>query len=248
MIATNSRASMSEEPSITRPEKLSGIRDRQLAEITGHKFFLLFVFLLGYLIFYPYTQNNRWGYYAFRMLAIAITLLSVYAISFRRSLVFVGMALAVPALVEHLRIVQWDASVRSILTISLTLAFDAFIIVIIFRRVFVHGKPNSETISGALCIYLLVGFGFASIYRLLAVVQPHAFYLNPTTNLHADPNRFDLIYYSFGTMTSLGSAGIIPISDQARSLTVIEAVLGVLYLAVLISRLVGTYRTVTHES
>jgi hypothetical protein len=43
-------------------------------------------------------------------------------------------------------------------------------------------------------------------------------------------------------MTSLGAAGIIPVSDQARSLSVIEAILGVLYLAVLISRLVGAYR------
>jgi hypothetical protein len=232
----------------TRSEKLSEIRDRQGPTISGHKFFLLFVFLLGYLIFYPYTQNNNWGYYTFRVFAIAITLLSVYAISFRRSLVFIGMALAIPALMEHLRLTQWDASARSLVTIALTLAFDAFIIVVIFRRVFVHGQPNSETISGALCIYLLVGFGFASLYRLLAMLQPHAFYFDPVTNLHTDPNRFDLIYYSFGTMTSLGAAGITAVSDQARSLTVIEAVLGVLYLAVLISRLVGAYHAVSRES
>lgn len=241
-------APMPEKLLTTRPEKLSDNGDRRFSKITGHKFFLLFVFLLGYLIFYPYTQNNSWGYYTFRVFAIAITLLSVYAISFRRSLVFIGMALAVPAMMEHLRLTQWDASARSLTTIALTLAFDTFIIAIIFRRVFVHGQPNSETISGALCIYLLVGFGFASLYRLLATLQPHAFYLDPLTNLHADPNRFDLIYYSFGTMTSLGAAGITAVSDQARSLTVIEAVLGVLYLAVLISRLVSAYRTVSRDS
>lgn len=239
---------MSEKMSTTRPEKMPEIGDQQHSKITGHKFFLLFVFLLGYLIFYPYTQNNSWGYYTFRVFAIAITLLSIYAISFRRSLVFIGMALAIPALVGHLRLTQWDASARSLVTIALTLAFDTFIIVVIFRRVFVHGQPNAETISGALCIYLLVGFGFASIYRLLAMLQPHAFYFDPVTNLHADPNRFDLVYYSFGTMTSLGAAGITPVSDQARSLTVIEAILGVLYLAVLISRLVGAYHTVSRDS
>jgi hypothetical protein len=232
----------------TRPEKLSEVGGRRLSKITGHKFFLLFVFLLGYLIFYPYAQNNSWGYYTFRVFAIAITLLSIYAVSFRRSLVFIGLALAVPALVGHLRLTQWDASARSLATLALTLVFDTFIIVVIFRRVFVHGQPNTETISGALCIYLLVGFGFASIYKLLAILQPHAFYFDPMTNLHADPNRFDLVYYSFGTMTSLGAPGITAVSDQARSLTVIEAVLGVLYLAVLISRLVSAYRTVSRES
>jgi hypothetical protein len=239
---------MPEKMPTTRPEKLSEVGNGRFSKITAHKFFLLFVFLLGYLIFYPYTQNNSLGYYTFRVFAIAITLLSVYAISFRRSLVFIGIALAVPALVEHLRLTQWDASARSLATIVLSIAFDAFIIVVIFRRVFVHGQPTSEAISGALCIYLLIGFGFASIYRLLATLQPHAFYLDPLTNLHTGPNRFDLIYYSFGTMTSLGAAGITAVSDQAKSLTVIEAVLGVLYLAVLISRLVSAYRTVSPDS
>jgi len=69
---------------------------------------------------------------------------------------------------------------------------------------------------------------------------------------HAPSNLFrlpqnlswtSLIYYSFGMMTQLGAAGITAVSDQARSLSVIEAILGQLYLAVLISRLVGAYRT-----
>jgi hypothetical protein len=231
----------------TRPEKLLEIRDRQVSAITGHKFFLLFVFLLLYLILYPYTQSKGVAYYALRVLGIGITLLSVYAISFRRSLVFVGVALAIPTLMEHLRIVQWDTSAGSMLSIALTLAFDTFIIVVIFRRVFVHKQPTAETIYGALCIYLLVGLGFASIYTLLAAVQPHAFYLDPTTSLNATLNRFDLIYYSFGTMTCLGAPGIVAVSNQARSLSLIEAILGVMYLAVLISRLVGARAKVAGE-
>jgi hypothetical protein len=247
MIGVKFSGRMPENPMTTRPEKLLEIRDRKVSAITGHKFFLLFVFLLLYLILYPYTQNKGVAYYAFRVLAIGITLLSVYAVSFRRSLVFVGMALAIPTLMEHLRIDHWDASAASTLTIALTLAFDAFIIIVIFRRVFVHKQPTAETIYGALCIYLLVGFGFASIYKLLAIMQPHAFYLDPTTSLNTTLNRFDLIYYSFGTMTCLGASGIVAVSNQARSLSIIEAILGVLYLAVLISRLVGTHGRATGE-
>ena len=77
---------------------------------------------------------------------------------------------------------------------------------------------------------------------MLATFQPNAFYLDPHTNLHATPDHFDFVYYSFGTMTSLGAAGITPVSGQARSITIVEAILGVLYLAVLITRLMGTYR------
>ena len=134
-----------------------------------------------------------------------------------------------------------NASALSILTIALSLAFDTFIIVVLFRRVFVRGHANSETIFGALCIYLLVGLGFGSIYSLMATVQPHAFFMSPDVNLHAIPNRYDLIYYSFGTLTCLGATGITAVSDQVRSLSLIEAILGVLYLAVLISRLMGAY-------
>lgn len=208
-----------------------------------HRFFLLFIFLLGYLICYPYAQGSTAGYVTFRVLAVAITLLSVYAVSFRRGLVIVGLALAIPAVLEHLRVFRADASAVSLLNICLTLAFDAFIIVVIFRRVFIHGRSNSEAIFGALCIYLLVGFSFGEIYGLLGRLQAHAFYLDPATNLHVTPDRFDFIYYSFATMTSLGAAGITAVSDQARSLSVIESLLGLLYLAVLISRLMGAYRS-----
>lgn len=231
----------------TRPEKLIEIRDRQVSAITGHKFFLLFVFLLLYLILYPYTHNQGVAYYSLRVLGIAITLLSVYAVSFRRSLVFAGMVLAIPALVEHFRIAKLDASAASILTTSLTIAFDTFIVVVIFRRVFVHKQPTAETIYGALCVYLLVGLGFSSIYAFLAAVQPHAFYLDPALNLNGTLNRFDFIYYSFGTMTCLGATGIAAVSNQARSLSLIEAILGVFYLAVLISRLVGARTKTTGE-
>lgn len=77
---------------------------------------------------------------------------------------------------------------------------------------------------------------------MLAAFQPNAFYLDPRTNLHATPDRFDFIYYSFGTMTSLGAAGITAVSSQARPISVLKAILGVLYLAVLIARLMGAYR------
>ena len=113
---------------------------------------------------------------------------------------------------------------------------------VIFRHVFAKEQSNSETIFGALCIYLLVGFSFASAYGMVATFQPNAFYLDPRTNLHIVPDRFDFIYYSFGTMTSLGAAGITPVSPQARSVSVLKAILGVLYLAVLIARLMGAYR------
>jgi uncharacterized membrane protein len=66
--------------------------------------------------------------------------------------------------------------------------------------------------------------------------------MDPVANLHTVPNRFDFVYYSFATMTSVGATGMTAVSAPARSFAVIEAIIGVLYLAVLIARLIGGYR------
>jgi hypothetical protein len=212
-----------------------------LRSLARHKFFLLFLFLLSNLILYPYVQNGGFAYFAFRVIGSAAILIAVYAIRLRRTLLVVALLLAVPALAERMLILHADAGLLSILNVVLSFVFDAFIVVVIFRRVFANERPDSEAIFGSLCIYLLLGFAFASLYGMVAVIQPKAFYLDPLTNLHAIPNRFDFIYYSFATMTSLGAAGVVAVSAPARSLSVIEALLGVLYLAVLIARLIGAY-------
>jgi hypothetical protein len=213
-----------------------------IAMLSEHRFFVLFLFLLASLILYPYAQHSGFGYWAFRFVGSAVILVSVYAVSFRRTLVIFALALAIPALVQRLRLLRADASTLSVLNIVLSFAFDVFIVVIIFRRVFANERPNSETIFGAVSIYLLLGFSFAGIYGMVNTLQPNAFYLNPLVNWHTAPDRFDFIYYSFGTISTLGATGMTAVSPQARSVAVIEAILGILYLAVLISRLVGAYR------
>ena len=207
----------------------------------GHRFLLLFLFLLATLIAYPYAENSRFGYFAFRALGTMVIALSVYVLSFRRVLAVVAFFLAIPALVQHL--LHPDlAGFLPVLNLLLSFAFDLWIVVAIFHRVFAKALITSETIFGALCIYLLNGVSFASIYGLVSDLQPKAFFLDPASNTHTVLTRFDFIYYSFGMMTQLGAAGITAVTDQARSLSVIEAILGQLYLAVLISRLVGAYR------
>lgn len=212
-------------------------------EGTKGAFFALFLLLLGYLILYPYGRNTGLPFLILRVFGIALMALSIYAVSFRRAYVWIALSLAVPALAERLFLNSEHIGALSIASISFGFLFDVFIIVVLFQRVFMTDEPTKELIFGALCIYLLVGFGFSSIYGMLVTVQPHAFYLEPAVNAHSIPDRLDLIYYSFATATCVGAAGIMPASTQARSISVIEALLGVLYLAVLISRLLNSYQT-----
>jgi hypothetical protein len=215
---------------------------------SSQRYFFLFLSLLTALIIYPYAENHHFGYYAFRIMGSAAIVFCVYAASFRRSLVIIAIALSIPAFAQRVLNLSVDDSALSILNIMLSFAFDAFIVIVIFRRVFGPARPTAQTIYGALCIYLLMGFGFASVYGMITLLDPHAFYLNPVVNTHAVPNRLDFIYYSYATITSLGGTGVTPVSGEARSVTVIEALVGVLYLAVLISRLVGAYRHPSNEA
>ena len=149
------------------------------SDVSSHRFFFLFLFLLAALILYPYAEGSRIGYYTLRFLGTAVIFLSVYAVSFRRRLLVFALVLAVPAFYLRIVVPKINPTSFSIVNMVLSFAFDVFIVVTIFRRVFSKEQANSETIFGALCIYLLVGFSFASVYGMVAAFQPKAFYLDP---------------------------------------------------------------------
>ncbi len=102
-------------------------------------------------------------------------------------------------------------------------------------------RVSAETICGAICVYLLLGLTWTAAYSILFTLQHGSFFVAPTHDANGVLTVLDLLYFSYVTLTALGYGDITPITSQARSLAFLEAVTGVLYLAVLISRLVGLY-------
>jgi Ion channel len=221
---------------------MAGMHNTKESAFGKHRFFFLFVFLLATLILYPFAEGSRLGLFIFRAIGSIAIIASIYAAKSHRFLLVFIILLAIPAIFHRMLLSKSDVSLLFILSNILSLLFDVLIVVILFRRIFQVGRPNSETIFGALCLYLLMGFSFSSVYGMVAALQPKAFFMDPQFNVHTTLSRFDCIYYSFGTITSLGAAGIVPVTAQARSVSILEAVLGILYLAVLIARLMGAYR------
>lgn len=216
--------------------------ERRLRRIPfAGRFALLFFFLLSSIVFAPFAETGGLGYYTFRVVGAVVILLTVWAVTFSRGLLILVVALAIPSIVQHLFLHPQTVGVLPFINRVLAIGFDLLIILIISRHIFYTKEPSSETIFGALCIYLLVGFTFASIYSAIFNRLPNAFYLSPTVNVHTVPDRFDFIYLSFGTLTELGTPGIAVVAPIARSATLLEAIVGVLYLAVLISRLINAY-------
>ncbi len=121
--------------------------------------------------------------------------------------------------------------------LGLLAAFCAYASVIILIYLLKAKKVTTDMILGAICTYFLIGLMWGTLYALIESFLPGSF----TTGGGPSPDRFDLIYYSFVTLTTLGFGDISPISVPARSLTTVEAVMGQIYLAVLVARLVGLH-------
>jgi hypothetical protein len=208
------------------------------------KFVFLFAFLLVQLLVYPYAGSGATISLWFRLLNVLIALSSVYAVSFRRVTWIIALVFAAPLLLDPFILHEITMSKLQLVRSGMYVAFDAFIIVAVFKRVFRRDEATSDAIYGAVSIYLLAGFAFSRMYSILVAFQHDAFYLDPTLNHRTLPVQPDFIYYSFLTMTSLGAAGISPVSDQARSLSIVQSLLGILYLGVLVSRLIATYKPI----
>ena len=104
-------------------------------------------------------------------------------------------------------------------------------------------RVSSREVSASLCTYILLGVWFYAAYSLLSPNDFHpALSETELDDLHKQrTERPDLFYYSFVTLTSLGYGDVTPVSQTARSLSILEVVLGQFYLAVLIARQVGLY-------
>jgi hypothetical protein len=101
---------------------------------------------------------------------------------------------------------------------------------------------TTDKVFGAVAAYVLIAFTFASLFGLLQQIQPHSFHASP---VHAPDEHLDwptMMYFSFTVLTSTGFGEITPVTRMARSLIIIEQVLGVMYVAFLVARLANLYR------
>jgi hypothetical protein len=108
---------------------------------------------------------------------------------------------------------------------------------VIAKAVFGSGRVTWHRIQGAVVLYLNCALFFFTIYRLLDVLAPNSFNGLPATSAEHGSGAA-LLYFSFSTLTTLGFGDIAPVHPMARSLANLEAVLGQLYPATLLARLV----------
>jgi hypothetical protein len=179
---------------------------------------------------------------------LALVLLTgVAALSWRNAVVRLFILAALGNIAVRLaNLVLPDATLRLADTL-LTMTGLALLAALVLWQVFLPGRIDLYRILGAIAAYLLIGMLFAQVFRLIAEWAPGAFLL------HGAPRDYDTLaplfrYYSFVTLTTLGFGDLSPVHPLARSMTVLEALIGVLYPAVLIARLVSLERPEPHPA
>ena len=101
------------------------------------------------------------------------------------------------------------------------------------------GAVDADRLMGSLCVYMLLGMLWAVYYALVEMIDPGAFhYAVPTADIQPASH---FLYYSFVTLTTLGYGDVVPVSPLVRTPAYLEAVVGQVYLTVLVASLVGRH-------
>ena len=122
--------------------------------------------------------------------------------------------------------------------VPIVTACAAGILIYVFRR----SAVTLDGIFAAIAAYLLIAFAFAYCYLFLVMSKPESFrFPEPIAGISDPGLDSSMMYFSFVTLATLGYGDILPYSEAARMLAVIEAVVGQFYVAVIVALLVSKF-------
>ena len=168
----------------------------------------------------------------------AVLLAAIYAISQKKRDTVIALALAIPTLLTF-----WMRDITSGVALKIASEvfgglFFGFTITVLVRFILNSPKITRHVIYAALIGYLLMGMMWASIYELIDTIHPGSFSL---VQGWLDNPRLIYLYFSYVTLTTLGYGDITPLTAEAYSISILEAIIGQIYITVLIARLVGMH-------
>ena len=210
-----------------------------LRKARQYRFLNLLAALLLLMLLFPVFARHVG---ATRFLGLAFTVLLIAGVAASgetRKRLLTAMVIGAPMLVAAWGASLSDAILLRVLSQAGAVLFYVFLLRIVLRAVFSHERVEADTLYGAACGYLLIGMAWTSVYAVVVLAVPDAL-VGPA--ITAPPTWPDLMYFSFATLTTLGYGDMVPATGGTRSLAIVEAATGVLYIAIVVARLVGLYR------
>jgi hypothetical protein len=198
---------------------------------------LLAVQLLGVLL-YPFMDESPVGRAALSSFALVVLFLAVRTVRATPALVWVSVLLGLPIVVLTILEVADPTNPTVVLWSSvLHAAFYAYTSFALLRYMFLDRFVTRDELWATGATFTVVAWAFAYMFMAIQVLWPGSF----TAALDADAPRtwFELLFLSFTNLTSVGLSDIAPVLPHARSWVMIEQVAGLMYVALVISRIVG---------
>lgn len=207
---------------------------------------VLLISLLAFIGLYPLMLGEIAARVAGGTVLAAILVSSAVTASPSRALRGVGVVLAVLTVGLQAEWLETHSRTVEASYVTVLALFFLYTALVIFRHVLSFGPVYADRVHAALSVYILLALAWACIYALIEIVSPGAFSIVAVaTDATARPQGAfllgDMLHLSIATLTSTGYGDITPIAPFARSMSQLEQLLGVFYIAVLISRLVGIY-------
>ncbi|MBN1199669.1 MAG: hypothetical protein JXA23_09980 [Bacteroidales bacterium] len=206
---------------------------------------LLLVSLITIILSSPFLEDYRSGGLISLFLLSVSTFLCLLILSVHRRIFWAMVIISILTIgteVFHLFFPSSILSTVQYFNLSVLIFLFAGIL---FYTIMTLKSLSFSDLSNAISIYLLLGIGFGFLYSFIEKIHPGSI-------SSATPGNYeisgDMIYYSFSVLTTVGFGDMTPLGKVAKVLAMSEAVLGVLYIAIMIGRLVGISTSEKHKN
>jgi voltage-gated potassium channel len=201
----------------------------------------LLVALVVLLISAPFVEELEGGHLILSVLFSLVLLAAVFAVANRKRSLVIALVLAVPAIIARWISYFRPDQVHPSVFLVCALVLLAFVIGHLLYFILHAPVVTVEVLCASIAAYLMLGLMWTVAYWFVDQVTPGgAFSFNTERGSHS-MNGFTGFYFSFITLSTVGYGDITPVSQAARWLAAMEAMTGLLYVAVLIARLVSIY-------
>lgn len=219
-----------------------------MATARENNFYYMFAALLVFLVLLPFLEDFAAVPDSLVQPVSIICLLAIGVWSFRDSISAFRLGIGLVVFGTVVNIVSWqsESALLSLMALGPFAAFLVLAIINALKKVIFGQAMTTNRLVGVVCVYLLLGILWATLYSALYHLDPTAFAGVPVDQ------KADLgitwVYYSFVTLTTLGYGDVLPTSISAKVLAFSEAILGVFYMATLVAMLVSAYAAEAADS
>jgi voltage-gated potassium channel len=206
------------------------------------KKYLLLMIALAVSLFCS-TLGQPWSNVSAALFFLLSLIAAAYSISKSRLQLIILLGVSFLAVVPLWEIAIPNRVVFETKNSTLWLTVTGYVGLLIFRDIMKAKRISGNEIYGAISVYLLVGVFFGMTYQIVLAFDPHAINFNPTNFKNLTPSDGDIFYYSLITLSTVGYGDVSPVAPIARSISMIEAILGVMYTATMIARFVAGHKS-----